>query len=192
MDTLPAQVVEILLVQSQQNISEVVDKGSARIAPDAFYYLNKFNGFSIYSRRYPANLFVILKDVGTCMKMASPWRLMRGTRGSTSRDTVTRCVRKLHVDCAPKETKHANKCNAMVKAVFGFNEGLEDPCSSFYITANAEPNPDPDPDFASILKVGLLHVFFVILKILFVKNKNKFLILSLSLVSDLCNIFLYH
>jgi hypothetical protein len=51
----------------------------------------------------------------------------------------------------------------MVKAVFsisiGFNEGLEDPSSSFYITANAEPNPDPDPDFAIILKVGLLHVF---------------------------------
>jgi hypothetical protein len=163
LDTLPAQVVEILLVQSQQNISEVVDKGSARIAPDAFYYLNKFNGFSIHSRRYLANFFVILKDVGTCMKMASPWRLMRGTRGSTSRDTVTRCVRKLHVDCAPKETKHVNKCNAMVEAVFsisiGFNEGLEDPSSSFYITANAEPNPDPDPDFAIILKVGLLHVF---------------------------------
>jgi hypothetical protein len=57
MDTLPAQVVEILLVQSQQNISEVVDKGSARIAPDAFYYLNKFNGFSIHSRRYLANFF---------------------------------------------------------------------------------------------------------------------------------------
>jgi hypothetical protein len=52
------------------------------------------------------------------MKMASPWRLMRGTRGSTSRDTVTKCVRKLHVDYAPKETKDVSEFKAMVEAVF--------------------------------------------------------------------------
>ena len=36
---LPAQIVEILLVESQQNVSEVVDERSARIAADAFNYL---------------------------------------------------------------------------------------------------------------------------------------------------------